>query len=333
MLRFFGVLASNYYALYNDLKKQSFVSRVARSSRVPSGRLLDSLVTARIEIGDRLAESSVVIKYIKVDQEFFNTYEVALAAGRDFSKDIRSDDSLAFMLNEASAAMLGMTPEECVGKEFQYGGVKGRIIGVVKDFHFESLHEPIVPVVFEPFQSRNFGALSVKLEGSSFQDGLAAIEKVWRDFVPYRPFEYTFLSTQYKDLYEAEQRQSQLFIIFAGLAILIACLGLFGLATFNTLQRVKEVGIRKVLGASVPSILTLLSREFVMLILIANLLAWPIAWYFLNTWLNTFAYHIDMGIMAYLLAGVAAVFIALVTVSSQVIKAAMSNPANTLRYE
>lgn len=138
---------------------------------------------------------------------------------------------------------------------------------------------------------------------------------------------------QYKSLYDAEQKQGQLFVIFASLAILIACLGLFGLATFNAMQRVKEIGIRKVLGASLPSILPLLSREIVMLTVVANIISWPIAWYFMDQWLGTFAYHIDIDVFAFLLAAVAALCIALITVSSQTLKAALSNPANTLRYE
>lgn len=165
------------------------------------------------------------------------------------------------------------------------------------------------------------------------QAGLQHIEKVWKEFLPHRPFEYSFLSQQYSQLYSAEQQQGQLFTIFAGLAILIACLGLFGLATFNTLQRVKEIGIRKVLGASVLNIVQLLSREIIILVVIANIIAWPIAWYFMNKWLDTFAYKIGLNIWLYMLAAFAAILIALVTVSSQTIKAAMSNPANTLRYE
>jgi putative ABC transport system permease protein len=227
--------------------------------------------------------------------------------------------------------MMGMTSEEIVDKEFQYAGVKGRVIGVVKDFHFESLHEPIVPIVFEP--GKNFNNISIKLAGDNLQAGLAHVESTWRELLPERPFEFEFLSAKYQRLYDSEQRQGQLFIIFASLAILIACLGLFGLATFNAMQRVKEIGIRKVLGASVPSILTLLSREIVVLMVVANLIAWPVAWYFMDMWLGTFAYHINMDILAYLMAGGAAVVIALVTVSSQTIKAATSNPANTLRYE
>ena len=165
------------------------------------------------------------------------------------------------------------------------------------------------------------------------KQGLEHLEKTWKEFLPNRPFSYTFLSDDYKRLYSDEQKQGQLFTIFSGLAIFIACLGLFGLATFNTLQRVKEIGIRKVLGASVPSILTLLSKEIVILILLANLIAWPLAWFFMNKWLDSFAYHIDMDIVIYLVSAIAAILLALITVSTQTIRAAMTNPSNTLRYE
>ena len=141
------------------------------------------------------------------------------------------------------------------------------------------------------------------------------------------------MDERYRQLYEAEHKQSQLFTLFSGLAIFIACLGLFGLATFNTLQRVKEIGIRKVLGASVPAILTLLSKEIVVLIIISNVIAWPVAWFLMDKWLDTFAYHIQMGLLIYGLAAIAAILVALVTVSSQTIRAAMTNPSETLRYE
>ncbi|HEY0654704.1 MAG TPA: ABC transporter permease [Chryseosolibacter sp.] len=330
-LRYFGELVPSYDAFYNELLKQSSIKTLSRSSRVPTGRLLDSQGTAQVQKGDSLANTNVVLKNIRVDTEFFDAYEVDFVTGRNFSKEIKSDDSIAFVLNESAVKMIGETPESILTKEFQYGNVKGRVIGVVKDFHFESLHEEIVPVVFHP--SRFYNRLSVKVAGDNMQAGLQHIEKVWKEFLPNRPFEYAFLSQQYTQLYSSEQQQGQLFTIFSGLAILIACLGLFGLATFNTLQRVKEIGIRKVLGASVINIVQLLSREIIILVVIANLLAWPVAWYFMNQWLDTFAYRIGLNIWLYLLAAFAAILIALVTVSSQTIKAAMSNPANTLRYE
>jgi putative ABC transport system permease protein len=330
-LRYYGDLVPAYDAFYNELLKESSIKNATRSSRVPTGRLLDSQGTARVQKGDSLSDTNVVLKNISIDHEFFDTYQIAFAAGRNFSKDVKSDDSLSFILNESAVRMMGMTNESIVNNDFQYAGVRGRVIGVVKDFHFESLHEPIVPLVFH--SGPNYRRISVKLSGDQVQRALASIEKVWRDFIPQLPFEYDFLSLRYKNLYESEQKRGQLFIVFASLAVLIACLGLFGLATFNAMQRIKEIGIRKVLGASVPGILALLSREIVTLVIIANLIAWPVAWYFMNQWLATFAYHIDMDIFAYLLAGIVALLIALITVSSQTIKAAMSNPANTLRYE
>jgi putative ABC transport system permease protein len=328
-LRFFNDLAPTYDAFYNEVTKHSAIKNVSRSSLIPTGRLLNSQGTAQIQEGDSLANTDVVLKNVNVDYDFFKTYEIDFVSGRDFSKDIPTDDSLSFVLNEAAVKMMGLTPENILTKDFQYGGIRGRVIGVVEDFHFESLHEKIVPVVFQarPFFSR----ISVKLSES--QQGIEHLEKIWREFLPHRPFEYSFLSMQYQQLYDAEQKQGQLFTLFACMAIFIACLGLFGLATFNTLQRVKEIGIRKVLGASVLNIVQLLSREIIVLIVIANVIAWPVAWYLMDKWLDNFAYRIDINVGMYLLAAASAVIIGLLTVSTQTIRAAMSNPSNTLRYE
>ena len=330
-LQFFGELNATYDAFYNELLNQSSIRNASRSSRTPTGRLLDSQGSAQVQKGDSLANTDVVLKNIRIDHEFFDTYQIPLVAGRNFSKDIKSDDSLAFILNESAVAMMGMTPQEILTRDFQYGNVKGRVVGVVRDFHFESLHEPIVPLVFHP--SRFYGNISIQVAGNKMQDALSHIEKVWKEFLPHRPFEYNFLSQQYENLYVAEKKQGQLFITFSGLAIFIASLGLFGLATFNTLQRIKEIGIRKVLGASVGNIVRLLSKEMIFLILIANLMAWPIAWYFTNQWLNTFAYRIEHNFLLYFFAAVVAIAIALITVSAQTIKAALSNPSETLRNE
>ena len=330
-LRYFNELVPSYDAFYNELLKQSSIKNVSRSSRTPTGRLLDSNGTAQIQQGDSLMNTNVVLKNIRADYDFFETYEVDFVSGRNFSKEIKSDDSLAFIINEAAAKMMGVTPEDLLSREFQYGGVKGRCVGVVKDFHFESLHEPIVPMVFLP--SQFYSRISIKIAGDMMNAALQHLEKVWKEFLPHRPFEFAFLSEQYRDLYEAEQQQGQLFVIFSGMAILIACLGLFGLATFNTLQRVKEIGIRKVLGASVINIVHLLSSEIIMLVIVANIIAWPVAWYFMNEWLNGFAYRIGINVWLYVMAAFAAIMIALITVSTQTIRAAMSNPADTLRYE
>lgn len=324
-------LDRGYESFYNELIKSSTIQGVARSSRVPTGRLLDDQGTPSITKGDSLFDSGITTKYVCTDHEFFNTFGIELVAGRNFSKEIPTDDSLAFIVNEAATRKYGWkTPEEGIGKDYIYGGVKGKLIGVVKDFHFESLHQDIIPMIFFPNYYNN---LSVKISGKEAQQGLEYLEKVWKEFLPKRPFDYQFLSENYQRLYESEQKQSQLFTLFSGLAIFIACLGLFGLATFNTMQRVKEIGIRKVLGASVPSILTLLSKEIVILIIVSNLIAWPVAWYFMGLWLNGFAYHVTMDPLLYLLASLGTILIALATVSSQTIRAARTNPSNTLRNE
>ena len=333
-LPYYNELSDNYDAFYNELIKSSLIKNAARSTLIPTNRLLNSAGPPSIMKGDSLINSSVETKMVYTDPEFFKTYNMQFAAGRDFDKSVKTDDSLAFIVNEAAVDKYGWkNVGEGVNKDFAYGGTKGKLIGVVKDFHFESLHQQIVPIVFFQVQSGDYNDLSVKISGDNVQEGVAYLEKVWKGFLPHRPFDYQFLSDRYERLYKAEEKQSQLFTIFSGLAIFIACLGLFGLATFNTLQRVKEIGIRKVLGASVPTILRLLSTEVVTLILIANVIAWPIAWFTMSKWLESFAYHTDMSLVVYLMAAIVALVIALITVGMQTIKAAMTNPANTLRYE
>lgn len=332
-LRNYAELNESYDAFYNELLRSSSIRNIARSSRLPTGRLLDSQGEVSVMKGDSLVGTGVGLKYVAVDHEFFKTYGIQMAAGREFSRDIPSDDSLAFIINEAAARKIGWTTnEEGVDKDFLYGGTRGKLIGIVKDFHFESLHQEITPMVF--FISRSgFGNLSVKIDGKNFQQGVEELSKKWKEFLPIRPFDYQFISDRYQRLYEQDQKQSQLFTIFSGMAIFIACLGLFGLATFNTMQRVKEIGIRKVMGASVPGILVLLSKEIVMLIAVANLIAWPAAWYFMDKWLDSFAYHIDINVFVFVLSAVAAIVVSLLTVSAQTVKAAMTNPSKTLRYE
>lgn len=330
-LRSYPELADNYDAFYNQLTSSSAIQNIGRSSRIPTGRLLDWQGNASVVKGDSLVSTDVLLKSLAVDYEFFATYGIQVAAGRLFSRNIPSDDSIAFIINETAARMIGWKNiDEGIGKDFKNGDAKGKLIGIVKDFNFESLHQKIAPIVFRIGGTNN---LSVKIDGANFQQAIADLEKKWKEFLPTRPFEYQIISDRYRRLYEEDQKQSQLFTIFSGMAIFIACLGLFGLATFNTLQRIKEIGIRKVLGASVPNILAMLSREIVTLILVASFIAWPVAWFFMNRWLNSFAYHIDMNVLVYALAAIGAVLLALLTVSIQTLKAALTNPANTLRYE
>jgi putative ABC transport system permease protein len=325
-------IGESYQAFYNELTKSSAIVNVGRSSRVPTGRLLDSYGNARIWKGDTLETASVDLKTIAVDREFFDTYSIPLVAGTNFRTDLITADSLGFIVNESAAAGMGWTDAKAhIGEAFEYAGVRGKLIGVVKDFHFESLHQPIVPMIF--VNSNRFNSISVKVAANNTKEGLDHLEKVWKQFAPSRPFDYQFLSESYEALYNAEQKQSQLFTAFSGLAIFIASLGLFGLAMFNAMQRLKEIGIRKVLGASVSQLLGLLSKEIIILILVANLVAWPVAWYFMSDWLSSFAYHIELNVLVFAGGSLIAVAIAVLTVTTQTLKAATSNPAQTLKYE
>ncbi|MEK7256791.1 MAG: FtsX-like permease family protein, partial [Bacteroidota bacterium] len=215
-----------------------------------------------------------------------------------------------------------------------YGGRDARLVGVLKDFNFESLHQEIQAMIFFiPRDSTFFNALSIKVDGSKTQEVIAHVKAVWERFLPELPFDYQFLDAQYDQLYEAEQRQGKIFVGFALLAILVACLGLFGLARFVAQQRVKEIGVRKVLGATTPGIVGLLSKDFLKLVIVALVVASPVAWYFMNKWLENFAYRIDIQWWVFVAAGAAAVAIAFLTVSFQSVRAALANPVESLRSE
>jgi putative ABC transport system permease protein len=321
-----------YESFRNELLASGAIKQAGRSTRVPSGRLLDSQGGATVMHGDSAVPSSAVLKSVGIDHDFIPTYQIELAAGRNFSRDY-STDTTAFIVNVSAAQTMGFNdPQQAVGKQIEYGGSKGQIVGVVKDFNFESVHQSILPIIlYVSRDGANYNNLSVKVNGANLKEGLAHIEKVWNRFLPQRPYEYTFLDERFGLLYEKEQKQSQLFTTFSMLAIFIGCLGLFGLASFTALQRTKEIGVRKVLGASVSGIVGLLSKEFLKLVLIANLIAWPVAWYAMSKWLDGFAYKINISPFTFVLAAILAMLIALLTVSYQSIKAALANPVKSLR--
>ena len=271
------------------------------------------------------------MRVMGVDEAFLDTYNLELIAGRNFS--MVADTSRAFILNETAVKRLGWT--EPIGKAFgwsAYNREKGIVIGVVKDFHNRSLHEVIRPVAIAMWQPK-FNVLSLKIRGEDIEETLKYIGELWQKYIPEKPFEYRFLDENLARSYMAEQRIGTLVTVFAGLAIIIACLGLFGLASFTAEQRTKEIGIRKTLGASVPNIVRLLSREFVILVLLADLIAFPLAYWAMNEWLAGFAYRIDLGALIFVLSGFLTMAIAIMTVSTQAIRAALTDPATALRYE
>jgi len=268
-----------------------------------------------------------------VDQGFVKTLNLKLVAGRDFSIASPSDSAEAFILNEQAVRQLGWkNPEDAIGKSFELlGGKKGHVIGVVRDFNFVSLHSRIEPLVLHLWPWMNY--LLARIDGSRISTVVTGMQNIWREFDPNNPFTFTFMSDNFDRYYGSDRQLEQVFGSFTAIAILLACTGLLSLAAFTAERRTKEIGVRKVLGASVPSIIGLLIREYITLVALASLLAWPAGYYVMNQWLQDFAYRVSIGLGTFLLTGGAALLIALLAVGYQATKAAIANPVEALRYE
>jgi len=310
----------------SELLKSVDVMSVSASKNVPPDPSVRSYVVDLEGVGRR------DMKIIMVDHDFMRTLGIELKAGRDFSGNWPTDSGEAVILNEEAAKELGWASP--VGKRFDipYFQKRGRVIGVVKDFNFESLYHQISPVAFI-LSPRWYSKLAVRVRSDHLPDTIDFLRREWEEFVPDRPFSFYFLNDRLDQLYRAEKQRGQITGVFSALAIFVACLGLLGLASFTVERRTKEIGIRKVLGASVSSIVVLLSREFIILIAVANLIAWPAAYYAMRRWLQDFAYRIELGPGVFVLGGMLALGIALLTVSLQAVKAARANPVDALRYE
>ncbi|MGI8952368.1 MAG: FtsX-like permease family protein [Chitinophagaceae bacterium] len=293
-----------------------------------------------ISVDNGGVKKGLMVNAMPVDLDYIKTMGMQIIAGSDYTlADLQQIDTsnneanlhYTYMLNETAAKAIGWTPEQAIGKTITKG-VSGQVKAVVKDFHIASLHEPIKPVVI--FLAPRFvNDMFIKVSGKNIPSTIQFLQSVWKERVPQRPFEYHFLDEEYNNLYIAEQRTAQVFGVFSTIAILLACLGLFALAAFTTMQRTKEIGIRKVLGASLANITTLVSTEFLKLVFIAIIIATPLAWWASQKWIQNFAYRINLQWWVFALAGICAVIIALVTVSYHAIKAAMANPVNSLRTE
>ena len=276
-----------------------------------------------------------IVGGIAGDTHYLSTLGISLIAGRNFdASKIKGENTVnEFIVNEAFLKHYSLKPNDVIGKEVLLGLTgKGTIVGVMKDFHTSSLHDKIEPVVL--FNSpQYFGSILVHVAPNALPGVLSSIQKTWRSYVPMRPFNYSFLDDEYDAMYRTEQKSGALISLFCGVAILVTCLGLLGLMTFIVAQRTKEIGIRKVLGASVISITTMLSKDFLKLVIIAIVIASPLAWYFMNHWLQDFAYRINIGWYVFLITGIAALLIAFITISFQSIKAAIANPVKSLRTQ
>ena len=331
VLRADRTLVSKIDVVRTELMSNPDVLEVSASNLIPTDHLLNSYGATIIDNG-KVVPLTFRLAAQEVDHHFFDTYRIHLESGRTFSRSFGTDDTAAFVLNESAARRLGWTTDNAVGREMTYGNRRGRVIGVVQDFNFESLHNEIVPILF--FINRaNFGQVSVRISGRDVPATLRFLKTTWEKYRPDYPFDYSFLDQRFDLLYKEDEKTGQMFGVFSALAVFIACLGLFGLASFMAEQRTKEIGVRKVLGARIGGIALLFSREFLLLVSCANLVAWPVAYYAMSRWLSTFAYHESVSPSAFIGAGLAAMVIALATVSYQSIRAAIANPVDALRYE
>jgi putative ABC transport system permease protein len=335
VLRNSYLLGNNEEVLRAQLIRDPRVASVTRSAYLPAGPTNNALTTA---FPDENRIKNGRVRIYEIDENYIPTMGMKIKEGRNFSKNFPSDsskDAPAIIVNETLAKTFGWG-ENAVGHTVNLytdnvGGKKGfKVVGVVQDFHFRSLHEPINPLIMVLQKS---SGLIIKVKTKDIAGLLATLKSQWDAFRPEEPFTYAFVDELYNQTYISERKTGTILGIFSGLTIFIACLGLFGLATFTAEQRNKEIGVRKVLGASIPDLIALVSKEFIVLVGIAIAIATPIAWWAMNAWLRDFAYRINISWWVFVIAGLAAIVIALITVSFQAIKAAVANPVNSLRSE
>jgi hypothetical protein len=320
-------IKAKYEELRNELLRDDKIMNVGGSAAAfPYWRWTTTAISW--EGSDPDNEHYVAVNY--VNHDFVETMGIEIVSGRNFSREFTSDVGESFLVNEEMAKIMGM--ESVLDQNLKYIDFQGKIVGVMKNFHIRPLNTRILPLIFM-LQPNETNVMSIRIRPGDVTAALASIETTWQKTVPDYPFEYRFVDDDINRRYSGIENVGNLAGIFAIIAIVIACLGLLGLAAFAAEQRMKEVGIRKVLGASVSNIIQLLSREFLILIVISNVIAWPVAYWAVNRWLENFAYHIQLGWSIFVLAGGIALFIALLVVCSQTIRSAVVNPMKFLRSE
>lgn len=319
----------NFHAFKNTLLKNPKVIGITTSDHPPT------------DVGNRwggreyITDEGVTVKrfpsyLLWIDYNYLDFYDTEIIKGRNFSAAYGTDEENAVILNETFVQNLNWN--DPIGKKIQVWNKQEKVvIGVVKDFHFQSMHNEIAPILI--FCRPDNYYIQIRIQSDHMPETLKFLRKAYESYRIRYPFEYNFLDESYDQMYNSDRKLAQMLVSFSGLAIFIACLGIFGLASYATETRIKEIGIRKVLGASGPGIFMHLSRGFTKWVVVANIFAWPIAYLAMNKWLQNFAYRIDMSVWIFILAGLVALVIALVTVSYQAIKAAMANPIESLRYE
>jgi ABC-type antimicrobial peptide transport system permease subunit len=322
-----GELKTQYNVFKDEALKMPGIQSITISGSRPT--IIDNGTTG-VEWSGKDPNNSIRFVQTAIGYDFIKTLKLNLLAGRDFSKDFPTDTA-GYIINETAMKRMGYTNP--IGQPLSLWGQKGKIIGVIKDFHLNSMREPILPLILWLGQKQGYGSLLIRTEPGKTKEALASLESLSKQINPAFPFNYSFSDEEYQNLYRSEQIVGKLASTFAFLAIFISCLGLLGLAMFTAEQRIKEIGIRKVLGASVSSLFTLLSSEFLVLVIIALLIASPIAWYAMNKWLQGFVYHTQVQWWVFALSGGLIVLIAMATVSFQAARAALINPVKSLRSE
>jgi putative ABC transport system permease protein len=324
---------------YSDKNKDAFresltsipgVISTCYSSSVPGSLYSSAFSEMQNKNGD-IQKTNLNLYF--VDFDFINHYNLKLIAGRSFSKDFPTDSTEAMMINESAANLLGYDiPGDAVGRNFNQWGRKGKVIGVLKDFNYKSLQQKIEPLVMR-IEKQNFDLVSIKVESNNLAATIKSINDKWNQVIPSRPFDFYFLDEFFNNQYQSEANFGRLFFYFAVLAIFISCLGLLGLSSYSTIQRKREIGVRKIMGASIADIVKMLSSDFIKLVCIAFAIGSPIAWFGMTKWLDDFAYRTNLSIWIFALSGAIAITIAFFTISFQAIKAAIANPVKSLRTE
>jgi putative ABC transport system permease protein len=326
-----GRVQSKIDFIKDEYKKMPFVASVSATRTVPGGHFPQAGTRVETSSGEMINHAP---NLYEVDFDFVKHFDIEVVAGRGYSREFPADTAKSMVINEAAARLWGYpNPEDIIGKRFSQWGRDGSIIGVVKDFNYVSLHDQVEPLTLrlEPKWSTSF--LALELKTTDLPAALSQIEDTWKQVAPHRPFLYSFLDDSFNRQYQADVRFGKVFGVFAVLAIFIACLGLFGLAAWTAERRIKEIGIRRVLGASFAQIISLLSADFMKLVAVAIVIATPLAWYVMSRWLESFAFQTEIRWWVFALAGLMATLIALITVSFQSAKAASMNPAKSLRSE
>jgi putative ABC transport system permease protein len=323
------VVRKNYSSIRNQLLSSPYILNTSKHDGNVVGGMGNGWTTTENLKGDDISTSCY---NMFIDTNYADTYSMKLAAGRFFSPQIPTDTTKAVMVNESAVRTFGwQKPENAIGKRFGKGDDARYVIGVVKDFNFESLHKPVDALLIN--YTKQGSSLSIKIDGRHIDEAINHLKKTWQTMAPDVPLSYSFVDENIERQYGNEQKMQGIFYGFATLSLLIACIGLFGLSIFIVERKIKEIGIRKVLGASVPGIVGLLSKDFLKLVIIAAVIASPLAWYFMNQWLQDFAYRVSIGWWVFAAAGIVALLIALLTISVKAIKAAMANPVKSLRTE